>query len=248
MIMSILILCLALIVGVVGVTAAWFGDVNSVSRVITVSSAQPAGSATMEFNTGYSGQFPNDTRMRPAVLHAGLAIGDTDGSEQYDTLDLPYTLGATTYNADGSTYTTGIIGTVLDSAAVAVQNSFRVKFAGSGTTKNLRVEITSATLDNPREQIYGAATDDISDDVYVLHKNLADYKTEFISVITVTPVDPTKPATSLVASTHALNFTVVPRYEYTVTATVYFKYADEFTSTDLIDTQVFFNFELYTLS
>lgn len=248
--MSVIIIVLALVVGIVGITAAWFADNNDETTIITVTSQEPSGTATIVVTSSNpDGDFPTNEKLCPAILKKGLSNADRTGTNEYSTIDVPYAVPT----GEGG-YGTVQNGNVYDSTgnddskpfsdyAKAVSTSLQVKFSGMQATKNLRFELTSATLSNPRSE--NAKGEIVAD------RTLPDYKDEFtiiMTTITCNEDNENRPATNIEQIGSLVNFTVYSGYTYTIDIVVYFKYADEFTSPELIDTRVFFNFELITLA
>lgn len=259
---SIAVMCLAVIVGAVGITAAWFGDTTSVSQVISITSAQPAGTASIIVDsTNPSGDFPTSPLLRPAVLKAGLGLNDHTGANSYDTIAVPYQLNDTnsTIVDTANKYDDGSNSDrPFSMFATTVSTHFDFNFAGDTTfddhTRVLQITLTSVTLSNPRTNVTNG-TEETTDDYTVVHTNLKDYKSEFATIMTISSTNTTAAAT--LASTytypqtqsgHTITFHVMSNasFTYTFNVTVYFAKADEFVSPELIDTRLFFNFELIT--
>ena len=143
-----LVMTLALIVAIVGVTAAWFGDIFDYrSDVISITSSDPTNNAIIVPNS--NSQLPTGEAavFAPARLKAGYGLNDVDGSGYngvgFDDLIMS---PSNEYGAK--------LSDVIEKPAVPVVVSFDFVYNGSpanpdGITTRIKMELVSVTLRNP---------------------------------------------------------------------------------------------------
>lgn len=250
---------LAVIVGIVGMTAAWFGDIKSANNTVTISSEQPSGNATIVAGSESSSTDDTNTKLHPAIVNPGVLLADHSG--ELTNIPVIGTAGEAK-KADGT----------LKDVANQVDISFDFQYSGApqdGLTSEVAITLTSVTLENPRstdgtvnnsltdykEQFVVAMTSYTRDqDAYNLTQNSGDkaYKTkeknikvkkdddtfETIEGATVyVPNEDNETPTTLKAH-------IFSGSEHTIVITVYFKNVDEETPPELMDVNLFFNFEI----
>ena len=265
------IMILAVIVAIVGVTAAWFGNQYIYNEVIDVSSANPENGAIIV--QGSASELPTGIAavLAPAKIKHGLILNDFDGSEQYDKINV--------LEENPS---------VLDSVATQVTVTFDFVYNGAppnpdGTT-TMYIELVSVTLENPH--YYVNSTGDVVDTTgfdpedYVnltqkTKENLANYRDEFDVSMFVTTTDEgaimvngalyqqkTKTEEDeegnpvevvyyqLIDSQYVedgdpykITFSMIPT-THTLNAVLNFAHVDELTPPELMDTQLFLNFKV----
>ena len=265
------IMILAVIVAIVGVTAAWFGNQYTYNEVIDVSSANPENGAIIV--QGSASELPTGIAavLAPAKIKHGLILNDFDGSEQYDKINV--------LEENPS---------VLDSVATQVTVTFDFVYNGAppnpdGTT-TMYIELVSVTLENPH--YYVNSTGDVVDTTgfdpedYVnltqkTKENLANYRDEFDVRMFVTTTDEgaimvngtlyqqkTKKDKDengneidviyyqLIDSQYVedgdpykITFSMIPT-THTLNAVLNFAHVDELTPPELMDTQLFLNFKV----
>ena len=265
------IMILAVIVAIVGVTAAWFGNQYTYNEVVDVSSANPENGAIIV--QGSASELPTGEKaiLAPAQIKHGLILNDFDGSEQYDKINV--------LEENPS---------VLDSVATQVTVTFDFVYNGAppnpdGTT-TMYIELVSVTLENPH--YYVNSTGDVVDTTgfdpedYVnltqkTKENLANYRDEFDVSMFVTTTDEgaimvngalyqQKTRTEedengnpvevvyyqLIDSQYVedgdpykITFSMIPT-THTLNAVLNFAHVDELTPPELMDTQLFLNFKV----
>lgn len=265
------IMILAVIVAIVGVTAAWFGNQYTYNEVIDVSSANPENGAIIV--QGSASELPTGIAavLAPAKIKHGLILNDFDGSEQYDKINV--------LEENPS---------VLDSVATQVTVTFDFVYNGAppnpdGTT-TMYIELVSVTLENPH--YYVNSTGDVVDTTgfdpedYVnltqkTKENLANYRDEFDVRMFVTTTDEgaimvngalyqQKTRTEedeegnpvevvyyqLIdgqyvedGDPYKITFSMIPT-THTLNAVLNFAHVDELTPPELMDTQLFLNFKV----
>lgn len=259
---------LAVVVGIVGMTAAWFGDIKNASNVIEISSEQPSGNATIVAGSESSSTGTQETKLRPAIVNPSKLLSDHDGS----ITDIPVI-------GDDAEKLVGENG-VLKEVARQAEVSFRFQYSGApqnGVLSEIEIKLTSVTLENPR-------TKDENDNV-IVNDSLTDYKDEFVlamtsyttdaSALTLTKNSTVKEGDTTVslayvqdkkdikdengnavstdvyipvqtndATSNTLNAHIVSGSEHTIVVTVYFRHVDEETPPELMDVDLFFNFEI----
>lgn len=247
------IMCLAVIVGIVGVTAAWFGNTLKLSDTVVISSTQPSGNATIVADS-VSNSTATGAKLTPAKIKPGLMLNDFKGENGYNQLPvygddaLPYLDDGTAQNSDKP----------LMSLATDVEVSFDFKYTGAGEggniTQAISIELTSVTLQNPRRTV--TAPD--GEETIVFDTTLPNYRDEFVAAMSINTTDDfvnNNYSETLAPMTesnpqgqhqegHILNFIIVSGPDYTLTVVLYFAKIDEETSPELLDRQLFFNFEL----
>lgn len=262
---------LAVIVAIVGVTAAWFGNQYTYSEVIDVSSANPENGAIIVQGSASVDSLGIAAVLAPAKIKHGLILNDFDGSEQYDKINV--------LKEDPS---------VLDSVATQVTVTFDFVYNGAppnadGTT-TMYIELVSVTLENPH--YYVNSTGDVVDTTgfdpedYVnltqkTKENLANYRDEFDVRMFVTTTDEgaimvngalyqQKTRTEedeegnpvevvyyqLIdgqyvedGDPYKITFSMIPT-THTLNAVLNFAHVDELTPPELMDTQLFLNFKV----
>ena len=265
------IMILAVIVAIVGVTAAWFGNQYTYSEVIDVSSANPENGAIIVQGSASVDSLGIAAVLAPAKIKHGLILNDFDGSEQYDKINV--------LKEDPS---------VLDSVATQVTVTFDFVYNGAppnpdGTT-TMYIELVSVTLENPH--YYVNSTGDVVDTTgfdpedYVnltqkTKENLANYRDEFDVRMFVTTTDEgaimvngalyqQKTRTEedeegnpvevvyyqLIdgqyvedGDPYKITFSMIPT-THTLNAVLNFAHVDELTPPELMDTQLFLNFKV----
>ena len=265
------VMILAVIVAIVGVTAAWFGNQYTYNEVIDVSSANPENGAIIV--QGSASELPTGIAavLAPAKIKHGLILNDFDGSEQYDKINV--------LEENPS---------VLDSVATQVTVTFDFVYNGAppnpdGTT-TMYIELVSVTLENPH--YYVNSTGDVVDTTgfdpedYVsltqkTKENLANYRDEFDVRMFVTTTDEgaimvngalyqQKTRTEedengnpvevvyyqLIdgqyvedGDPYKITFSMIPT-THTLNAVLNFAHVDELTPPELMDTQLFLNFKV----
>ena len=265
------IMILAVIVAIVGVTAAWFGNQYTYSEVIDVSSANPENGAIIVQGSASVDSLGIAAVLAPAKIKHGLILNDFDGSEQYDKINV--------LEENPS---------VLDSVATQVTVTFDFVYNGAppnpdGTT-TMYIELVSVTLENPH--YYVNSTGDVVDTTgfdpedYVnltqkTKENLANYRDEFDVRMFVTTTDEgaimvngalyqQKTRTEedeegnpvevvyyqLIdgqyvedGDPYKITFSMIPT-THTLNAVLNFAHVDELTPPELMDTQLFLNFKV----
>ena len=265
------IMILAVIVAIVGVTAAWFGNQYTYSEVIDVSSANPENGAIIVQGSASVDSLGIAAVLAPAKIKHGLILNDFDGSEQYDKINV--------LEENPS---------VLDSVATKVTVTFDFVYNGAppnpdGTT-TMYIELVSVTLENPH--YYVNSTGDVVDTTgfdpedYVnltqkTKENLANYRDEFDVRMFVTTTDEgaimvngalyqQKTRTEedeegnpvevvyyqLIdgqyvedGDPYKITFSMIPT-THTLNAVLNFAHVDELTPPELMDTQLFLNFKV----
>lgn len=258
------VMLLAVIVGIVGMTAAWFGDIKNANNTVTISSEQPSGNATIVAGSESSSTDDTNTKLHPAIVNPGKLLADHVG----DLTNIPV------IGPEGEAQVTD--GT-LKSVANQVDISFDFQYSGApqdGLTSEVAITLTSVTLENPRstdgngnvtvntsltdykEQFVVAMTSYTRDqDAYNLTQNSGDkaytsetktikvkkdddtYETIKDAIVYVPNEDNETDRTTLKAH-------IFSGSEHTIVITVYFKNVDEETPPELMDVNLFFNFEI----
>ena len=190
-IVSLIVMALCIVVGVIGVTAAWFGDILNKADNVIISSYAPTGNATMSIDS--TSDFTSGEGLMPAVATEGYILGQRNGNLNLDSIDV----------LDSANVTAGYI------SKVATQVTMEFDFAYAGTqdigfsNKAIAIKLASVTLQNPRVYItiaqyvskYGRSpraniryTYDTTEQAYIQNDtgeyardylDLDDYKSEF---------------------------------------------------------------------
>ena len=171
------IMTLALIVAIVGVTAAWFGDASPVDKTIDVSSKNPENNALIDPESASPLPTGDKAKLAPAVLAAGYGLGDADGSGGYDDIKIG------PHNEYG-----GIddLKDVIAKPATTVTVTFEFVYTGAPANEDhistrLRIELVSVTLKNPLIELDNFKKlplhngCDLNDDGVVDEKDIAEY-------------------------------------------------------------------------
>lgn len=190
-VISLIVMALCIVVGVIGVTAAWFGDTFKKADNVIVTSYAPTGNATMSIDS--TSDFTSGEGLMPAVATEGYILGQRNGTLNLDSIDV----------LDSTNVTAGYI------TRVATQVTMEFDFAYAGTAdagysnKAIAIKLASVTLQNPRVYItiaeyvskYGKNpkaniryTYDLTEQAYIQNDtgeyardylDLDDYKNEF---------------------------------------------------------------------
>ena len=265
------IMILAVIVAIVGVTAAWFGNQYTYNGVVNVSSEDPKNNAIIVQGSASVDSLGENPVLTPAKILPGLILSDVDGSEQYDKINV--------LKENPS---------VLDSVATQVTVTFDFVYNGAppnadGTT-TMYIELVSVTLENPH--YYVDANDNIVDITdktpeeivqlkQMTREDLVNYRDEFDVSMFVTTTDEgtimingslyqqkTKKDKDekgneidviyyqLIDSQYVedgdpykITFSMIPT-THTLNAVLNFAHVDELTPPELMDTQLFLNFKV----
>lgn len=269
---GILIMTLALIVAVVGVTAAWFGDIFEYHQgPINVSSAKPTNDAIVVPDSSSDGETGEGAILTPAILKPGYQKSDIDFSwNMHDIPDLRDT--------DNQ---------AIEREATTDTVSFDFVYSGApsntdGITTRMKIELISITLKNPLttpddlDNIWGAG-DYTDEDVERYLADNISYLENFGVQMTVTTTKSDVMIFNVPGTTdkyyeafedekgnpyyqlkeehfvfnsdepHALYFDIVP-VVHKLNATIWFITLDEETPPELIDAQLFLNFQVSFLS
>ncbi len=259
------VMLLAVIVGIVGMTAAWFGDIKSANNTVTISSEQPSGNATIVAGSESSSTDDTSSKLHPAIINPGVLLADHTGS-----------LAKIPVIGPDAEAIVGENGT-LKSVANQVDISFDFQYSGApqdGLTSEVAITLESVTLENPR------STDENGN--VTVNDSLTDYKEQFVVAMTsytrdqdafnltqnsgdnaytskektikVKNDDGTfetiEKATVYVPNENnkdvstTLKANIFSGSEHTIVITVYFKNVDEETPPELMDVNLFFNFEI----
>ena len=166
------IMTLALIVAIVGVTAAWFGDIFEYrSQTISVTSTNPENNAiivpdsTSDLPTGSAAE------LTPARLREGYGLSDVDGSGKYDDIEINVSNG---FGKDHP---------AIEKPAVPVTVTFDFVYNGAASNTNgttrMKIELVSITTQNPIENdLNGDGLKDGKDATIFLRDHI-DYRAEF---------------------------------------------------------------------
>ncbi len=270
------IMVLAVIVAVVGVTAAWFGDIREYRDTVEVSSADPENSAIIVPDSTSGLPTGDAAVLAPARIKRGYILNDVDGSGNYDDIAIN---PSTNFGAGNS---------AIEKPAVPVTVTFDFVYNGApsnpdGMTTKMKIELASITLQNPLKEVDMNGDDKITDEDRALFAaTLTNYRDEFGIEMTVVTTDSevmlfTNPTTSnkyytektrvvgdgdeaTTETYYELNLiTVNPDNPFEITfdmipvvntleATIYFLHVDEQTPPELIAAQLFLNFKVTFLT
>ena len=140
-ILSLIIMGLCIVVGVVGVTAAWFGDIKTRSDDIIITSYAPSGNASMTIDS--TSQYAEAIgKLMPAVATPEYVMSHGNGTGNLDSLDV----------LDSS-----LVGTQLTSIATRAGMEFSFQYSGTSDgadgKKAIEIVLKSVTLSNPRTYV-----------------------------------------------------------------------------------------------
>ncbi len=262
-ILSAAIMCLAIIVGTIGITAAWFANSTESSQIVEITSQQPSPKVSIVADS-LSNTASDGAVLSPAKFKAGYLQKDFAGSGSYDTLAVPYIndLGNPVLSGQERVTANPIApSTVLDTAnslvdprpfyqaATSVTVEFTFKYSGAPTVAQgsytpLAISMTYATLKNTRYNVL-----DESEEVIGTESDLGSQVNyaENIGLYMVVTCEDTVGQTTLESqeqTEHVLYLNVKSNAEYTITITIFFSKGDEELPPELLDTSIWFNFEL----
>jgi hypothetical protein len=256
------IMILAVIVAIIGVTAAWFGNQYTYNGTVGVSSANPENNAIIVPDSTSDLPVGQDAVLAPARIKRGYILDDVLGTGGYDNIDVTKPNEA------------------LESVAVPVTVTFDFVYHGApsnpdGITSKMQIELLSVTLQNPLAEIDDQDGDRDVDDVdrEIYQSRLVNYREEFVLSMFVTTSDSsvmmfgtaenryytekTKTVEGKKVTYYELNddnyvdddndhritFNIIP-VTHTLNATIYFIHVDEQTPPELINAQLFLNFKV----
>ncbi|MBR2956272.1 MAG: hypothetical protein IKC54_03655 [Clostridia bacterium] len=263
------VMVLAVIVAIVGVTAAWFGNQYFYNGAVEVSSANPSNGAIIVQGSASDLPTGEDAVLAPARIKPGLILNDVDGTGGYDQLDV------LDENLDS-----------LETIATKVTVTFDFVYNGAapntdGTT-TMSVSLVSVTLMNPHYYVNSNDQEvDVSDlspeEIALLtqktREGLTNYRDEFKVDMYVITTDSTvemfntdnkyavregtddkgNPYTYYVLADkqydnnnktdYSITFKMIP-VTHTLNAVLYFVHVDELTPPELMDAQLFLNFKV----
>lgn len=238
---SAFIMTFALIVAIVGISAAWFGDTITRSNTIIITSERPVGKATIDVETAKIESSDSSGKLVPAKIHKGLMLSG-DGTENYDNLDvLDSSLIGTTKNQP------------LDSVASTIKVTFAFIYIGNSdyghpNEKSVVMTLKTVTKENVRE------TNDDGELVYEDPTILDNYKSDFgfnFSLVNATlapngEISETTPNEEVqtLQTDDELYMILTPGLVYYFQAEVYFSKVDEEISPMILDSNLYFNFEV----
>lgn len=189
LIFSLIVMALCIVVGVVGVTAAWFGNITKQNDKVVITSYAPSGNATMSIDSTSS--FGAGDGLTPAIATESYLLAVEDGKLDLDSFDVLHS----------SKY--------ISQVATQVTMDFDFVYAGTAdpnsSTKTIDIKLDSVTIENPRKfipiaqyvgeydktmrYIYSNGTyiqDDNGDYIKVFSTaGLVDYKAEFVFTMTL---------------------------------------------------------------
>ena len=258
------IMILAVIVAIVGVTAAWFGNQYTYNGVVNVSSEDPKNNAIIVQGSASVDSLGENPVLTPAKILPGLILSDVDGS-----------------GVDGSVPYDEINvleenHSVLDSVATKVTVTFDFVYNGGAANDNgtttMYIELVSVTLKNPHhyEDKEGNIVDPNKYEgemTQVTDYTLPNYREEFAVSMYVTTVSSTITMNNNYSSLYdtadtpnedgdivytlkdyinspfKIEFNIIP-VVHKLHAELYFVHVDELTPPELIDAQLFLNFQV----
>ena len=266
------IMTLALIVAVVGVTAAWFGDIFEYRQgPINVTSAKPQNDAIVVPDSSSDGETGEGAILAPAILKPGYQKSDIDFSWMFGEI-------ADLRNPNHQ---------AIEKPAIPDTVSFDFVYSGApsnedGITTRMKIELISVTLKNPlttaddldRDLTGDGKIDDADVEVY-LADNISYLENFAVDMYVTTDKSDvmifTVPGTTNKYYTqvgegedvryqlneahyirnpeepYTIYFDVVP-VVHKLNATIWFTTLDEETPPELIDAQLFLNFRVSFLS
>lgn len=255
------IMILAVIVAIVGVTAAWFGNQYTYNGVVNVSSEDPKNNAIIVQGSASVGSLGENPVLTPAKILPGLILSDVDGSKKYESVDV------LTPNAN-----------LLSSVATKVTVTFDFVYNGGASnddgTTTMYIELVSVTLKNPHHYVDkdGNIVDPeehTGEMTQVTDYTLPNYREEFAVSMYVTTVSSTITMNNNWSSLYdksdtpnedggnvytyklknynntpfKIEFNIIPAV-HKLHAELYFVHVDELTPPELIDAQLFLNFQV----
>ena len=253
------IMILAVIVAIVGVTAAWFGNQYTYSGVVNVSSEDPKNNAIIVQGSASVDSLGENPVLTPAKILPGLILSDVDGSKKYESVDV------LTPNAS-----------LLSSVATKVTVTFDFVYNGGAANDNgtttMYIELVSVTLKNPHHYVdeEGNIVDPKKYEgemTQVTDYTLPNYREEFAVSMYVTTVSSTITMNNNYSSLYdtaatpnedgdivytlkdyinspfKIEFNIIP-VVHKLHAELYFVHVDELTPPELIDAQLFLNFQV----
>ena len=273
------VMILAVIVAIVGVTAAWFGNQYTYNRIVEVSSANPENNAIIVPGSVSSENTGEAAVLTPAKIKPELVLNDWAGVFNYDLIDKAKLLPDANGNVQSE------CSEYLDSPAVPVTVTFDFIYSGApansdNLTSTLTITLKSVTLKNPYSYVDAETKEPVADpEDYageverIEDTTLTNYVEEFAVIMYVTTTDASvmaltsglgyyetvtetiddethtyyKLADALYDSEritdHKTVFSVIP-VTHKLNAIVYFVHVDEMTPPELINAQLFLNFEV----
>ena len=264
------IMTLALIVAIVGVTAAWFGDLFEYrSQTISVSSTNPENNAIIVPDSTSPLPTGDAAVLAPAVLKAGYGLSDADGSGGYDDIKIG---PDNNYGADYN---------FIAKPATKVTVTFDFAYNGAASNDNgttrMKIELVSITTKNPTEEDLNGDGKKDGKDAVIFLKNNTDYREEFGIVMFVTTTSSEVMGFQDISNNnqsfytkegkegnfyyqlkddyyyydpqnpYVLEFDFIP-YTHTLNATIHFLKVDEATAPELVGAQLFLNFQVSFLA
>ena len=250
------VMVLAVIVAIVGVTAAWFGNQYFYNGAVEVSSANPSNGAIIVQGSASDLPTGEDAVLAPARIKPGLILNDVDGTGGYDQLDV------LDENLDS-----------LETIATKVTVTFDFVYNGAapntdGTT-TMSVSLVSVTL----VDVSDLSPEEIALLTQKTREGLTNYRDEFKVDMYVITTDSTvemfntdnkyavregtddkgNPYTYYVLADkqydnnnktdYSITFKMIP-VTHTLNAVLYFVHVDELTPPELMDAQLFLNFKV----
>lgn len=260
------IMILAVIVAIVGVTAAWFGNQYTYNGAVEVSSHNPDNNAIIVPDSTSPLPTGESAKLAPARIKRGYILEDVLGEGGYDNIDVTKPNDA------------------LETTAVPVTVTFDFVYNGApsntdGMTSKMQIELVSVTLANPLQEVDFDGDGDIDEaDKEAFQATLVNYRDEFALSMFITTTDSSvmmftnsdgqtlytqktkevkEDGTTVTITYYELNddyyiaddnkhrvsFNMIP-VTHTLNATIYFIHVDEETPPELINAQLFLNFKV----
>ena len=260
------IMILAVIVAIVGVTAAWFGNQYTYNGSVEVSSHNPDNNAIIVPDSTSPLPTGESAKLAPARIKRGYVLEDVFGEGGYDNIDVTKPNDA------------------LETTAVPVTVTFDFVYNGApsntdGITSKMQIELVSVTLANPLQEVDIDGDGDKDEaDKEAFQATLVNYRDEFALSMFITTTDSSvmmftnsdgqtlytqktkevKEDDTTVTITyyelnddyyiaddnkHRVTFNMIP-VTHTLNATIYFIHVDEETPPELINAQLFLNFKV----
>lgn len=177
-IISLIVMALCIVVGVVGVTAAWFGDIKKDSSTVVITSYAPKGNATMSIDST-SNYAPNGN-LKPAVASEGYLLAKRNNEEWLDSIDV---------TSDDNLIDDQHLNRPLKELATKVTLEFDFVYAGTADhidnegngRKAIAITLNTVTIANPYYFVeYNSQTHGSRVQLYVrgddIDPDLGDYK------------------------------------------------------------------------